>query len=92
MKLTQPIAFDKYGTIRFVENKAVSRLLDESQKRGFGLNELQALLCIGEIPETDMEQLAQLIGYSVDGFHELSYVSDEAAHEARLAANLLEKK
>ena len=33
-------------------------------------------------PQEDREQFAQLIGYSICGYHELSYVSDESAAQA----------
>jgi hypothetical protein len=73
----QPIQKDEHGTPRFVENKLVRYLLDNG---GLDLNKL----CAALPPETcreDWEQLAQLIGYSLSGFGELSYVSD-IAYEA----------
>lgn len=63
----QPLAPDEHGTIRFKENKIVDFLAKQ-----FGLNELAAL----GFPREDWEQLAQLIGYSLSGFGDLSYVRD----------------
>lgn len=42
------------------------------------LNELAAM----NFPKEDWEQLAQLIGYSLSGFSDLSYVSDETYNNA----------
>jgi len=39
-----------------------------------------------KFPQADQEQFAQLIGYSVHGFHELSQISDAAALRASEAA------
>lgn len=78
----QPFIKDKKGTVRFKSNKLVERLLEESQKQGFGLNELA---CI-EASQPDREQFAQLIGYSLSGYHELPYVSDESALKASASA------
>lgn len=68
----------KYGTIRFWENAIVQALLDFATPRGFGMNEIT----IGQFSREDREQFAQLIGYSVSGFGELSYTSRAAVKEA----------
>lgn len=78
----QPIIKDAQGIIRFKENKLVRALLDESQRRGFGLNEL----AMKPFSQADWEQFNQLIGYSLCGYHELSFVSDESCAEATAAA------
>ena len=46
------------------------------------LNELYTL----SFSRADREQFAQLMGYSISGYHELSYVSDLSAAEASLLA------
>ncbi len=74
----QPVYNDENGHVRFQENKVVRRLLDEAQKRGFGLNELG---CCG-FPREDQEQFAQLIGYSLSGAGDLSYFSSETLDAA----------
>jgi len=66
----QPIYIDKNGTARFKKNEIVCFLLDHGP---FNLNDLAA----HEFPREDEEQFAQLIGYSLSGLGELSYVSDE---------------
>jgi hypothetical protein len=66
----QPLAKDKDGVVRFKPNAIVQHLLD---KGGIDLNQLAVL----EFSQEDREQFAQLIGYSLRGFGELSYVSDE---------------
>ena len=66
----QPIKQDENGVLRFVENSIVRRLLDDGQ---FEMNQIAAWDATNE----EREQFAQLIGYSVSGFGDLSYVSDE---------------
>jgi hypothetical protein len=71
----QPIYTDEQGISRFRENKIVRHLLDNG---GIDLNEIARL----QFPNEDREQFAQLIGYSISGFGELSYVSDETFEAA----------
>lgn len=80
----QPIIKDESGTIRFKEN-AIVRLLLESP-RPLNLNDLALI----DFSPEDQIQFAQLIGYSLSGFHELSYVTDEAAAAATKAAREIE--
>lgn len=68
----QPIFLDRHGVMRFKDNKIVRYLLDYASARGCSLNELACM----EFSDDDRRQLAQLIGYSVGGFSDLSYVSD----------------
>lgn len=77
----QPVQFDEHGTVRFKANEIVKFLLD---KGPFDLNDLAMM----NFKDEDREQLAQLIGYSVGGFGELSYVSDEVYDEAEALAKL----
>ena len=67
----QPTYIDEHGVKRFKENKVVSYLLANG---GLDLNYLR-----GELNDChdDWEQFAQLIGYSVSGFSDLPYVSEE---------------
>lgn len=78
----QPILLDPTGRPRFKKNSAVEYLaegrLNEIASRGYS--------------DEDMTQLAQLIGYSVDGFSELSYVSDADYERAVAAAPSQEAK
>jgi hypothetical protein len=66
----QPLLLDQHGRVRFRENTLVRHLLD---KGGLTMNDLAVVEC----PVEEREQFAQLIGYSLDGFGELSYVTDE---------------
>ena len=58
---------------RFVENKIVSKLLDMCQEAGYGLNQI----AVENFTNEERMQFAQLIGYSLSGFADLSYVDDE---------------
>ncbi len=70
----QPVVLDDKGVARFKANKLVRYLLDLCTAKGVADMNTLALL---EYPREDYEQFAQLIGYSVCGFGELSYASDE---------------
>jgi len=78
----QPLAKDEDGTMRFKENAITRALLDHGRKTGLDLNEIAMM----DFTQDDRCQFAQLIGYSLSGYHELSYVSDEHAAEASAAA------
>ena len=70
----QPIEYDEYNVIRFKRNKIVDYMLEAGRAAGaFDLNSIASM----NFPKEDYEQLAQLIGYSVSGFGELSYASEE---------------
>ena len=67
----QPIRIDERGVERFVPNRIVEALLETSSL------DLNKIACM-DFTQQEQEQFAQLIGYSVGGWSELSYVSDEA--------------
>ena len=71
----QPLIIDEKNIVRFKANKIVSYLLDNS---GITLNDLAAM----PFSQEDREQFAQLIGYSIKGYFELSYVSDKSCNRA----------
>jgi len=71
----QPIVKDCNGVERFRSNAIVRYLLDMGP---FDMNHLGILTVSPE----DRMQFAQLIGYSLDGYEELSYVTDESYEEA----------
>lgn len=77
----QPLVV-KDGVVRFKANKVVQYLLD---KGGLTLNDLP----YGQLSQDDFEQFAQLIGYSVSGFGDLSYVSEETYNKATELGNKL---
>jgi len=84
----QPLHRDNHGTIRFVENRIVRDLLDKATEAG--LMDMNSI-CIdahkGKYTDQEQMQFAQLIGYSLGGFSELNYSSQEvidAAHQSYL--------
>lgn len=85
MNPMQPLMRDADGAIRFKPNKIVRFLLDWATPRGIGMNELAMM----EFSQEDREQFAQMIGYSLSGYSELSYVSDESYAAADSAARQL---
>jgi len=69
--------------IRFKQNKIVRFLLDA------GLYDMN-LLSMMPFDREDYEQFAQLIGYSVSGFGDLSYADPKVVDDAdKQAANLI---
>jgi len=72
----RPLIRDNSGTIRFKANALVVHLLENG---GLNMNDLSQ---VPNVSVGDREEFAQLIGYSVRGFEELSYVSDEAVEAA----------
>lgn len=78
----QPIALDEHGRPRFVGNPIVRYLLDNG---GIDLNKIARQ----EFDNADQEHFAQLIGYSVSGYGELSYVSDVSYQRAEHIADFL---
>jgi len=84
----QPLEKDKHGTLRFKENKIVSALLESGQKNGFGLNEIARQ----DFTDEDRQQLAQLIGYSLEGYSELRSYVDDAAYAAAVEKSKGSKK
>lgn len=68
----QPVVIDHEGTVRFFRNRIVEMLLDEGP---FDMNEIARLAEVeGRFTDEERAQFAQLIGYSIDGYRELSYV------------------
>lgn len=83
----QPIHLDSRGVARFTKNRIVDDLLEFATSHGFGLNEIAA----GDYSDDERMQMAQIIGYSVGGYGELSYVSDESFNYANEKAMDLQK-
>ena len=79
----QPIFLDN-GIPRFKGNAIVRYLLDAGP---FDMNTLGVMTFSAE----DREQFAQLIGYSVSGFGDLSYVNRDAVEIADFKASKLLK-
>lgn len=75
----QPLIKDQQGVVRFQKNAVVEYLLDHG---GIDLNRL----ALERLPDAARAHFAQLIGYSLCGYHELPYVTDEQALAASAAA------
>ena len=71
----QPLVVDPSGVTRFKKNEIVELLLERGP---LDMNALAQL----SFSREDREQFAQLIGYSLGGFSELSYVSDDTHERA----------
>jgi len=76
----QPLTTDQRGTIRFRSNAIVRYLLDNG---GIDLNRLAAL----DFSDEDRMQFAQLIGYSLSGFGELNYTTNDVYDAAERMAS-----
>jgi hypothetical protein len=71
---SQPIVIAGDNVIRFKENKLVNFLLDEATAgRMCDMNRLATI----DATQEDRVQFAQLIGYSVSGWCDLSYVDNK---------------
>lgn len=94
----QPVEFDEYGVARFKRNEIVNYLLrwcaskngavgyhEDTSGPAPDLNQLATM----DFTREDWTQLAQLSGYSISGFGELSYVSDEDYAKAEQALEAL---
>lgn len=82
----QPVFLDEHGVARFMENRIVRFLLEAGP---FDMNQLAHM----PFGKEDRSQFAQLIGYSVSGFGDLSYAdSDSVAFGDSEAEDLLAEK
>ncbi len=80
----QPIVFD--GKVaRFKANAIVKFLLQSSDRRGWGLNQLHTMLFSPE----DWTQFCQLTGYSVSGARDLSFFDQRVGDVAQDQVELL---
>jgi len=71
----QKVYLDKSGVARFKSNAIVRFLLDAGP---FDMNQLAVM----KFSAADRTHFAQLIGYSVSGFGDLSYVDDKTYNKA----------
>lgn len=81
----QPLAKDEHGTVRFKGNAIVRYLLDAGQ---FDMNHL----AVTPFSQEDREQFAQLIGYSLSGYSDLSYVRDDSYEAAAKMAEGVDER
>ena len=75
----QPLYRDKDNRVLFKSNAIVQHLLDHG---GIDLNKLAVL----DFTNEDRQQFAQLIGYSLSGYSDLSYVDADAYSVAEAVA------
>jgi hypothetical protein len=80
----QPIYLDDDGTPRFKNNAMIRKLLDE---KFFSLEDVAAIW--ENVPVEDVEQFWQLLGYSISGYSDLSFVRTETIAEADAKAKAL---
>lgn len=66
----QPIVTDSEGVLRFHPNRIIRYLFDSGR---LDLNEIAAM----DFDPADREQVCMLLGYSVYGFSDLSFVSEQ---------------
>ena len=81
---TQPLVLVN-GVVRFKGNKIVERLFEE---RVIDLNKIVGW----DLPAEDFEQFWQLLGYSVSGYGELSFIRPETVERADKAADEMLKR
>ncbi len=89
----QPVYLDKHPDTaplaRFRGNEIVEWMLEEGRNgKRFDLNRIASRF-MREEHVRDRMQLVQLIGYSISGYNELSFVSDASAARANAAAHAL---
>ena len=75
----QPIGVDKHGVVRFKPNAIIEWLFETGK---LDMNLVAVMAGNKVFNKEDQMQLAQLLGYSVSGYGDLSYVSRESLDEA----------
>ena len=73
---------DVNGVIRFKRNAVVRWLFEQGH---FNLNRIP----VDELPLEDVEEFWQMLGYSVSGYGELSFIRPETVAEADGAAEVI---
>lgn len=85
----QPIIRAKDGVVRFQSNRIIEDLFNAGK---IDLNEIAIFSARGAYTDAEQMQLAQLIGYSVSGFGDLSYADRDVLRRADRKAKMLSKK
>lgn len=86
----QPIVKTASGVVRFQENRIVSAFYEAaSNGRKLDLNDIAIRAAHGEFTQAEQMQFAQLIGYSVSGFGDLSYADKAVVRRADRKAESL---
>lgn len=79
----QPVIMAKDKVIRFKANPIIRWMLDQGNTGcGFDLNVIAVVSSELGWKKEDHMQLAQLLGYSVSGYSDLSYASRKSVDEA----------
>ncbi len=78
----QPVVWDGAGVIRFMANPIVRFMVDWGREHGMSLNDLTMLSHSAGWTKADWSHFSQLHGYSVSGWGDLSYGSDDEWQEA----------
>lgn len=88
----QPIGWDGKDVIRFKKNAIVEYLIDMCTHNGTAdMNSIARMAGHGLFTDEDQMQFAQLIGYPVSGYGDLSYASAESVAAADAEAEELVK-
>lgn len=75
----QPLVVDARGTVRFKQNQIIAYLLSQGEIGvTFNLNTIP----FDVFSQEDVEQFYQLMGYSLCGYSDLSFISDESKDAA----------
>lgn len=77
----QPLVVDAHGVVRFKMNRIVETLRLLGARQGMDMNAIAE----GGFTQEDNNQFAQLIGYSVSGWGDLSYAMDVEEADRRVA-------
>lgn len=84
----QPIIKDIHGVDRFRANAIVEAIYNETSKHGYDMNRIAGTVSFNDV---DRMQFAQLLGYSISGYGDLSYVTDKSYDRAYAAAPTQER-
>lgn len=71
---SQPTYFSQDGSLRFVPNRIIRKLLSLSTAQGYGLNDIAEEHSKGNFTDAEISQLSQLIGYSVHAWVGMTFV------------------
>jgi hypothetical protein len=85
----QPIAKDDDGVARFRANDVVRWLIDV---KGISLNEVAIAAQNGNFDRYDVAQFWQMLGYSVSGYGDLSFIPKSIVRKADEKADKLRSK
>lgn len=83
----QPVGVADDGVVRFKANRIIGALYREAANHGLDMNGIAR----GDFTKEERMQFAQLIGYSVSGYGQLSYVSDESYDDAEQRAAFIRR-